>query len=173
MLLGQPWPDQVAAAIPVELSGLITTRRQRQEVLQLLTVLPFLEPRLDQAKLQLLERVASALQVEAEEVADLEEVCRGHLPRAFGDLYRHRFHELNNDGLMQGFSRFILPMLGLGIDHAHLRHDEALASAAEGSFDAALHVDSENTGTGTPDCPTRAVARVCRIPIWPFTTFTM
>lgn len=150
LLLGQPWPHQVAAAIPVGLSGLIPTRRQRQEVLQLLTLLAFLEPRLDQAKVQVLERVAVALQVEAGVVADLEEVCRGHVLRAFGDLYRRTFHELNNDGMVQGFARFILPMLGLGIDHAHLQQYQALASAPEGSFGAALHAYYANTGLPYP-----------------------
>jgi hypothetical protein len=76
----------------------------------------FLEPRLDQAKVQLLERIAAELQVEAGVVADLEEVCRGHVLRAFGDMYRRTFAALNNDGVVQGYARFILPMLGVSID---------------------------------------------------------
>ena len=150
MLLGQPWPQQVTAAVPVGLSGLITGRRQRQEVMQLLTVLAFLEPRLDQAKLEVLERVASELQLDAALVADLEEVCRGHVLRAFGDLYRRTFRELNNDGMVQGFARFILPSLGLGIDHAHLQQYQALARAPMGSFGAALHTYYETTGLPYP-----------------------
>ena len=150
LLLGQPWPQQVAAAVPVGLSGFITTKRQRQEVMQLLTVLAFLEPRLDQAKLQVLERVAVALQVEPQMVANLEELCRGHVLRAFSDIYRRTFHELNNEGMVQGFSRFILPMLGLGIDHVHLEKYQALASAPEGSFGAALHAYYATTALPFP-----------------------
>ena len=150
MLLGHPWPPEVAAAVPVGLSGLITGRRQRQEVMQLLTLLAFLEPRLDQAKVQVLERVATELQVEAGALADLEEVCRGHVLRAFGDLYRRTFRELNNDGLVQGFARFILPMLGVGIDHAHLANYQALASAPADSFGSALHAYYVNTGLPYP-----------------------
>ena len=35
-LLGQPWPARPSATIPVGLSGLVVTHRQRQEVMQLL-----------------------------------------------------------------------------------------------------------------------------------------
>ncbi|MFM7436350.1 MAG: hypothetical protein ACKO1Q_10340 [Vulcanococcus sp.] len=138
MLLGQPWPTQVAAVLPVGLSGLITGRRQRQEVMQLLTVLAFLEPRLDQAKVQVLKRVASELHVEPEVVADLEHVCHQHVLKAFGDWYRRTFHDLNNDGVVQGYGRFILPMLGLGIDHVHLQRYEALTQSPAGSLGEAL-----------------------------------
>jgi len=150
LLLGQPWPQVVKAAVPVGLSGLITGLRQRQEVMQLLTVLAFLEPRLDQAKLQVLGRVATELQVDAGLVADLEEVCRGHVLRAFGDLYRRTFRELNDDGLVQGFARFILPALGVGIDHTHLQQYESLASAPAGSFGEALHAYYVTTGLPYP-----------------------
>jgi len=111
--------SQVAAAVPAGLSAFITGRRQRQQVLQLLTVLAFLEPRLDQAKVQVLGRVAAELQVEAAVVADLEQVCRRHVLKVLGDWYRHTFHDLNDDGVVQGYARFILPMLGIGVDHAH------------------------------------------------------
>ena len=135
MLLGRPWPSQVAAAVPAGLSGLITGRRQRQQVLQLLTVLAFLEPRLDQAKVQVLGRVAAELQVEPEVVADLEQVCRKHVLKAFGDWYRRTFHDLNDDGVVQGYARFILPMLGIGVDHAHQQRDEALRAAPQAYYD--------------------------------------
>lgn len=150
LLLDQPWPQQVTATVPVGLSGLITARRQRQEVMQLLTLLAFLEPRLDQAKLQVLERVATELQVDAELMADLEEVCRGHVLRAFGDFYRRTFRAMNDDGLVQGFARFILPALGVGIDHARVQQYEALASAPAGSFGAALHAYYATTGLPYP-----------------------
>ncbi|MBW0166130.1 MAG: hypothetical protein KXJ49_01365 [Vulcanococcus sp.] len=150
LLLGQPWPQQVTATVPVGLSGLITARRQRQEVMQLLTLLAFLEPRLDQAKLQVLERVATELQVDAELMADLEGVCRGHVLRAFGDFYRRTFRAMNDDGLVQGFARFILPSLGVGIDHARVQQYEALASAPSGSFGAALHAYYATTGLPCP-----------------------
>jgi hypothetical protein len=71
-LWGQPWPAQPAATMPVGLSGLVLSHRQRQEVMQLLTLLAFLEPRLDQAKVQPLERSVAELQVEPGVVADLE-----------------------------------------------------------------------------------------------------
>lgn len=138
-LLGQPWPAHPSATIPVGLSGLVITRRQRQEVMQLLTLLAFLEPRLDRAKLQLLERIAGDLQVEPEVMADLEQVCRGHVLRAFGDLYRRTFRALNNDGVAQGYARFILPALGIGIDREHEGRYDALGSAPAGSLGAGLH----------------------------------
>lgn len=138
-LLGQPWPDGCPAALPTGLSGLLLTRRQRQEVMQLLTLLAFLEPRLDPEKLALLERIATDLQVEAAVVADLEQVCRGHVLRAFGDMYRRTFHDLNRDGVVQGYARFILPMLGLGIDREHERRYIGLADTPAGSLGAALH----------------------------------
>jgi len=150
MLLGRPWPSQVSAAVPAGLSGLITGRRQRQQVMQLLTVLAFLEPRLDQAKVQVLERVAAELQVEAAVVADLEQVCRKHVLKAFGDWYRRTFHDLNDDGVVQGYGRFILPMLGLGIDQAHLQRYQALAQAPAGSFGAALQAYYDHNGFPYP-----------------------
>ena len=150
ILLGRPWPSQVAAAVPAGLSAFITSRRQRQQVLQLLTVLAFLEPRLDQAKVQLLGRVAAELQVEPEVVADLEQVCRKHVLKAFGDWYRRTFHDLNDDGVVQGYARFILPMLGIGVDHAHQQRYEALRSAPAGSFGAALQVYYDHNGFPYP-----------------------
>jgi hypothetical protein len=138
-LVGQPWPAQQAATLPLGLSGLVLTSRQRQEVMQLLTLLAFLEPRLDQAKVQLLERIAAELQVEAEVVADLEEVCRGHVLKAFGDMYRRTFQTFNNDGVVRGYARFILPMLGVGIDREHESRYAALGTAPAGSLGAGLH----------------------------------
>ncbi|MCP9882292.1 hypothetical protein KBY65_07340 [Cyanobium sp. Alchichica 3B3-8F6] len=138
-LLGQPWPKDPAATTPVGLSGLVLSRRQRQEVMQLLTLLAFLEPRLDQAKVQLLMRIAVELQVEPETMADLEEVCRGHVLKSFGDMYRRTFHALNNDGVVQGYARFILPMLGVGIDREHESRYAALNAAPAGSLGAGLH----------------------------------
>lgn len=149
-LLGQPWPAGCPAVLPAGLSGLLISRRQRQEVMQLLTLLAFVEPRLDPQKVELLERIATDLQVEAEVMADLEQVCRGHVLRAFGDLYRRTFHELNRDGVVQGYARFILPMLGLGIDHAHQRRYLTLAEAPAGSLGAALHRYYQDNGFPFP-----------------------
>lgn len=83
MLLGRPWPTQASTVLLAGLSGFITGSRQRQQVMQLLTVLAFLEPRLDQAKVQVLARVAAELQVDAAVVADLEQVCRTHVLKDF------------------------------------------------------------------------------------------
>ncbi|MFM7513169.1 MAG: hypothetical protein ACKO3F_07360 [Cyanobium sp.] len=149
-LIGSPWPSHREAQITVGLSGLITTTRQRQEVMQLLTLLAFVEPRLDQAKVQVLARVAAELQVEAAVVADLEQVCRKHVLKAFGDWYRSTFHELNEDGVVQGYGRFILPMLGLGIDQAHLQRYQALTDAPAGSLGAALHAYYDYNGFPYP-----------------------
>ncbi|MEB3327517.1 MAG: hypothetical protein VKI39_07400, partial [Synechococcus sp.] len=149
-LLGQPWPDRPAATLPVGLSGLVLSHRQRQEVMQLLTLLAFLEPRLDQDKVQLLERIAAELQVEPGVVADLEEVCRGHVLRAFGDMYRRTFAALNNDGVVRGYARFILPMLGLGIDRQHQSRYAALAASPAGSLGAGLHAYYQHNGFPFP-----------------------
>lgn len=149
-LLGHSWPADCPAVLPTGLSGFVITRRQRQEVMQLLTLLAFLEPRLDPQKVELLKRIAADLQVEAAVVADLEQVCRGHVLRAFGDMYRRTFHDLNRDGVVQGYARFILPMLGLGIDHAHQRRYEGLAKAPPGSLGAALHRYYEDNGFPYP-----------------------
>lgn len=86
-LLGQPWSGNCLPSVPPGLSGLVLTHRQRQEVMQLLTLLAFLEPRLDAAKVKLLQRIAAELQVEPGVVADQEEVCRGHVLKAFADMY--------------------------------------------------------------------------------------
>lgn len=149
-LIGFPWPSHAEAQITVGLSGLITTTRQRQEVMQLLTLLAFVEPRLDQAKVQVLARVAAELQVEAAVVADLEQVCRKHVLKAFGDWYRRTFHDLNEDGVVQGYGRLILPMLGLGIDQAHLQRYQALTDAPAGSLGAALHAYYDHNGFPYP-----------------------
>ena len=149
-LLAQPWPQPDSTALPRGLSGFLITTRQRQEVMQLFTLLAFLEPRLDQAKVALLERLAVDLQVEPGVVADLEEVCRGHVLKAFGDMYRRTFHDLNSDGVVQGYARFILPMLGLGIDREHQQRYEALASATPGSLGAALHAYYQTNGFPWP-----------------------
>ena len=137
-LVGTAWPADVPPQRPVGLSGLITHRRQRQEVMQLFTLLAFLEPRLEAQKIDVFRRLAEELDVEAGVVDDLEQVCRGHVLKAFGYLYRRTFHDLNNDGMVQGFSRFILPMLGIGIDKAHQERYEALTSSPSGSLGAAL-----------------------------------
>ncbi len=149
-LLGQAWPAQPAATMPVGLSGLVLSRRQRQEVMQLLTLLAFLEPRLDQAKVRLLERIAADLQVERGVVADLEAVCRGHVLQAFGDMYRRTFAALNNDGVVQGYARFILPMMGLGIDREHEGRYAALGAAPAGSLGAGLHAYYQHNGFPFP-----------------------
>jgi len=138
-LVGAAWPAAVMPQLPVGLSGFITGSYQRQQVMQLLTVLAFLEPRLDEAKVRLLGRIAAELRVEAAVVADLEQVCHGHVLKAFGDLYRRTFRDFNNDGVVQGYARFILPMLGLGIDQAHQAGYLALADSPTGSLGAALH----------------------------------
>ncbi|MFZ9621513.1 MAG: hypothetical protein ACO289_09945 [Prochlorococcaceae cyanobacterium] len=137
-LVGASIPATLKPELPVGLSGLITTTRQRQQVLQLLTVLAFLEPRLDQHKVALLERIAAELHVEAEVVADLEEVCRNHVLKAFGDMYRRTFRVFNDDSVVQGYARFILPMLGIGIDHEHQARYKALVDAPAGSLGAGL-----------------------------------
>jgi len=149
-LLGRPWPAHPAVTMPVGLSGLVLSHRQRQEVMQLLTLLAFLEPRLDETKVLLLERIATELQVEAGVVADLEVVCRGHVLKAFGDMYRRTFAELNNDGVVQGYARFILPMLGLGIDREHESRYAALAVAPAGSLGAGLHAYYQHNGFPFP-----------------------
>ena len=43
-------------------------------------------------------------------VADLEQVCRNHVLKAFGDMDRRTFQDLNADGVVQGYARFILPI---------------------------------------------------------------
>ncbi|NDC36219.1 MAG: hypothetical protein EBZ51_12810 [Synechococcaceae bacterium WB9_2_112] len=149
-LLGRPWPAHPDVTMPVGLSGLVLSHRQRQEVMQLLTLLAFLEPRLDETKVLLLERIATELQVEAGVVADLEVVCRGHVLKAFGDMYRRTFAELNNDGVVQGYARFILPMLGLGIDREHESRYAALAVAPAGSLGAGLHAYYQHNGFPFP-----------------------
>ena len=150
LLVGAAWPDDVEQRIPIGLSGLITQRRQRQQVMQLLTLLAFLEPQLETQKVVVLQRLAVELGIEAEVVRDLEQVCRGHVLKAFGDLYRRTFHDLNNDGVVKGYSRFILPMLGIGIDHVHQSSYEALQNASPGSLGEALHHYYEHNGFPYP-----------------------
>ncbi|MFM7465160.1 MAG: hypothetical protein ACKO28_06775 [Cyanobium sp.] len=149
-LVGVPWPPSAAPAVPANLANHLPDRRSRQEVMQLLTLLTFLEPRLDEQKLALLHRIAEELGVEAAEVADLEEVCRGHVMKAFVDLYRRTFHVINHEGMTQGFARFLLPMLGLGIDHQHLPLYEGLADAPPGSLGAALQIYYQRNGFPFP-----------------------
>lgn len=45
-LVGTAWPADVVPQLPVGLSGLITQKLQRQEVMQLFTLLTFLDPQL-------------------------------------------------------------------------------------------------------------------------------
>jgi hypothetical protein len=149
-LVGAPWPPSPAPAVPAGLADHLPDRRMRQEVLQLLTLLTFLEPRLDEPKVALLHRIAEELGVEAAEVADLEEVCRGHVMKAFVDLYRRTFDAINNEGLTRGFARFLLPMLGLGIDHHHLPLYQGLAKAPTGSLGAALQAYYQQNGFPFP-----------------------
>jgi len=149
-LVGVPWPDAVDPRLPVGLSGLITEHRQRQEVMQLFTLLAFLEPQLEPQKVAVLQRLAEELGIEAAVVSDLEQVCRGHVLKAFGDLYRRTFRDMNNDGVVQGYSRFILPMLGLGIDKVHQARYQALASSAPGSLGAGLHAYYDHNGFPYP-----------------------
>jgi len=149
-LVGTAWPADVLPRLPVGLSGLITQQRQRQEVMQLFTLLAFLEPQLEAQKIEVFRRLAVELGIEAGVVVDLEQVCRGHVLKAFGDLYRRTFHDLNSDGVLKGFSRFILPMLGIGIDTAHLACYEALATSAPGTLGAALHHYYDHNGFPYP-----------------------
>ncbi len=102
------------------------------------------------ADLAPLQRLAEELGIEAAVVRDLEEVCRGHVLKAFGDLYRRTFRDMNNDGVVQGYSRFILPMLGLGIDKVHQARYQALASSAPGSLGAGLHAYYDHNGFPYP-----------------------
>lgn len=138
-LVGSPWPEALQARIPDRLAALISTERQRLEVMQLFTLLAFLEPRLDAAKVDLLQRLAQVLQVDTEVLADLEQVCQHHVLKAFADMYRRTFRELNDDGVIRGYSRFILPMFGIGVDDGHQARYAALGGSPQGSFGSALH----------------------------------
>jgi hypothetical protein len=149
-LVGTAWPADVVPQLPVGLSGLITQKRQRQEVMQLFTLLAFLEPQLEAQKIDVFRRLADDLGLEAGVVEDLEQVCRGHVLKAFGDLYRRSFHDLNNDGMVKGFSRFILPMLGIGIDTTHQARYEALPASSPGSLGAALNTYYQHNGFPYP-----------------------
>jgi len=149
-LVGAPWPSFPLPKVPCGLAESLPSLRTRQEVMQLLTLLTFLEPRLDEAKVALLHRIAEELGVEAAEVADLEEVCRGHVLKAFADLYRRTFRAINDEGLVRGFARFILPMLGLTVDSRHQPFYEGLASAPAESFGAALHAYYQHNGFPFP-----------------------
>lgn len=149
-LVGVPWPPSPTPAVPAGLAHHLPDRRARQDVMQLLTLLTFLEPRLDEPKVALLHRIAEDLGVEAAEVADLEDVCRGHVMKAFVDLYRRTFQAINHEGLTQGFARFLLPMLGLGIDQHHLPLYEDLPDAPPESLGAALHTYYQQNGFPFP-----------------------
>lgn len=149
-LVGEPWPEGITPQRPIGLSGLITERRQRQEVMQLFTLLAFLEPQLESKKIDVLQRLADDLGIEAEVVRDLQEVCRGHVLKAFGDLYRRTFRAVNNDGTIQGYSRFILPMLGIGIDKVHQSRYQELSQSSPGSLGAGLHSYYEHNGFPYP-----------------------
>jgi hypothetical protein len=138
-LLDKPYPASVSPQVPPHLSGFLTTRRQRQEVMQLLTLLACLEPRLDEAKLTLLQRIATEFDVEPGVVEDLQKVCQGHVLKAYADLWRRSFHALNHDSLVQGFAHILLPMLDFEIDHEHEKRYHALASAPADSLGKALH----------------------------------
>ena len=150
-LVGVQWPPSPAPTVPANLADDLPDRRTRQDVMQLLTLLTFLEPRLDEPKVSLLHRIAEELGVAAAEVADLEEVCRGHV--------------INQEGLTQGFARFLLPMLGLGIDQHHLPLYEGLADAPPDSLGAALQAYYKQNGFPFPGSrkglpyPLRGLAR--------------
>jgi len=167
-LVGRPWPDQITPQLPAGLSGFITTTHQRQQVLQLLTVLAFLEPRLDQHKVALLERIAAELRVEAAVVADLQEVCRNHVLKAFGDMYRRTFHVFNDDSVVQGYARFILPMLG-SASTTNTRPATAQWSMPRWAALGRLCM----TTTPATAFPTPAAARDCPTPMSPFMTCIM
>ena len=128
------------------------SRQQKglQEVMQLFTLLAFLEPQLEPQKVAVLQRLAEELGIEAAVVNDLEQVCRGHVLKAFGDLYRRTFRDLNDDGVVQGYSRFILPMLGFGIDKIHQARYQALAGSAPGTLGAGLHAYYDHNGFPYP-----------------------
>ncbi|MBM5790304.1 MAG: hypothetical protein FJ053_00845 [Cyanobacteria bacterium M_surface_10_m1_298] len=149
-LVGSPWPGSLPPQLPLGLSDLIRDQRQRQETMQLFTLLAFLEPELETQKVALLKQLAEELEIEPAVMADLEEVCRGHVLKAFGDLYRRTFRELNHDSTLQGYARFILPMLGLGIDQRHQERYAALEFSAPGSLGQSLHHYYEQNGFPYP-----------------------
>jgi hypothetical protein len=149
-LVGVPWPPTAMPRLPADLAAALPGQRTRQEMMQLLTLLTFLEPRLDAPKVALLHRIADELGVEAAEVADLEEVARGHVMQAFVDLYRRTFRAISDEGLVHGFAHFLLPMLGVGIDTRHLPLYEGLADAPPESLGAGLHAYYQHNGFPFP-----------------------
>ena len=67
-----------------------------------------------------------------------------------GDFYRRSFRELNDDGVVRGYARFLLPMLGLGVDTRHQPLYEGLAEAPPESLGAALHAYYQHNGFPYP-----------------------
>ncbi len=69
--------------------------------------------------------------------------------KAFGDLCRRTFHDLNDDWVVQGYARFILPMLGIGIDHEHQARYSALVDSSRWALPIHWAISTGISGPGS------------------------
>lgn len=68
-------PETLPAVIPAELPGKLSTQAQREAACRFLAVMPLVDGRLDEAKIDLFLRYAEALEIHEDYVTQLAEAC--------------------------------------------------------------------------------------------------
>ena len=139
-ILGTNHPvDQLEPITPHELARALTDRQIRSQLVQGLVVMSLIDEKTNEQEIDLVERLAEALEVHAPEVQDLRYVLTGEMLRLRIDLARRfwlrdKVKEIWNTEGIRGIYKFVGGMIGKYEDAALAARYRALEKYPAGSL---------------------------------------
>lgn len=137
-MFGRPGPfvfDDLATVSPDALASALAGSALARDAVKFLTVMAFVDGKLDTAKIAEVMRYAGALGVEERYLDEVAEAAQGRLREALADMTRCNMESITNHPWFGGdATAWLLPYKGAGADPALAARFENLARLADDSF---------------------------------------
>ncbi len=153
--------DTLQSSTPQSLAASLPEAPLRREGMRFLAVMPFVDGKLDKAKIARVEDYARALGVADGFVDEITEAAQGNIKDALAHMVRDNMDSILGRPLSGDVMAWMLPYQGDKADPELAGRFRALASKPAGSFGRDFIEFYETNGYGVPGEPTALNERFC------------
>ena len=147
--------EALAPVTPEALAASLAGARLGEDALKYITVMAFIDGRLDNAKIASVLRYAAALDIDERYLDDIKEAAQGRLQEALADMTRCNMDSITNRPWPGGdVNTWLMPYRGVAAEPALVQRFEALAQLPAETFGHAFWAHFTDNGYTFPGDPT-------------------
>ena len=153
--------DAQRAVAPHELAAALSGSHMAENAVKFITVMAFVDGRLDRAKIAAVLDYASALGISERYIDEIREAAQGHLQEALADMTRSNMESITGRPWAGDGTAWLMPYAGGNADPAMAERFEALGQLPANTFGHAFWRHFTENGYAFPGDPRALNAAFC------------